>query len=149
MVMKLAVCVCLIGSSLLFACGGSTAGVDLLGATPKDPVVDPPQGTDPDPVTLPIDCPAIAIVCDPGDVQISGPSDCHGLACYSRGSDTECTKQIWCAKNHVTCDAVPTCEPDETAYQGGCPPGPVGASCREVTVCDSTIYCYKVVKPQK
>ncbi len=140
----------LIASSLLVACGGSTAGVDLLGATPKDPIVEP-QPTDPDPIVdPPIACSAIAYACDPGDVQVSGPNDCQGLACYSRGTDTACTSQIWCAKNHeVTCDAVPTCEGDETAYQNGCPPGPVNSQCRKVTVCDSTIYCYKLVKPQK
>ena len=140
----------LASSSLLLACGGATAGVDLINAQPDptDPVVDAggnPPPTDPD---AGFACPAIAFACDPGDVQVGGPNDCKDLACYSRGSDIPgCTSQIWCAKNHDRCDAVPTCESNETAFNGGCPPGPVGSTCRKVTVCESTIYCYGYEKP--
>lgn len=132
-------------SLLLIACGGSTAGVDLTGTLPPG---DPGHTTDPtDPPQQDAGhaCPAVAYACDPGDVQVSGPDDCKGLTCYSRGTTDECFTQIWCAKNHEnTCTAVPTCNDGEKEYQNGCPPGPVGSQCRKVTVCDATIYCYSV-----
>lgn len=81
-------------------------------------------------------CCAAVASCNTGDLAIPSQLDCpQGLTCYSR---TLCCSTVWCATGTALCDAIPTCNNDDTLVTGPCPPSDV---CYNVSLCGSTITC--------
>jgi hypothetical protein len=81
------------------------------------------------------ECCLAAPVCNPGEVEVSGPE-----ACPDDGQCTErtaCCDTIWCARV-PECLRYPACDDGDVQVMGACPPA---VQCYERTSCDITIQC--------
>lgn len=127
--------------------GGLSGGQGGAVAAGSAPVAGSPQGA-----AGAIACCAAAAICNDGDRQIQSPEQCPaGAECYS---NSICCSTVYCARQRVQCEAIPTCEPGDKqiiSYPTGadiaqiaCPPA---YHCYEKSLCGTTVVCAGPLQP--